>query len=92
MRKTTPPSFFSLSPPPPVHSIELLVPCVVNAMPLASCCVVRMCTRDSIALFLLYGSCLSISHQYAHWELGKKKIRLNRQTSVCVDIGPMVNI
>ena len=55
---------------PPSHSIEPRVPCVVNAMPLASRCVVRMRTRDSIAHSLdIHSLCLSISHQCAYWEL-----------------------
>jgi hypothetical protein len=69
---------------PPSHSIELLVPCVVNAMPLAPCCVVRNVYSRFNCPFLIYSLCLSISHQYAHWELAKKEIRLNRQTSVCI--------
>ena len=34
--------------------------------------------------FLRHSPCLSISHQYAHWETVRKEIRSNRQTSVYI--------
>ncbi len=58
--------------------------CQYHAISVLLCCT-NVYSRFNCP-FLIYSLCLSISHQYAHWEVEKKEIRLNRQTSVCVCI------
>jgi hypothetical protein len=56
--------------------------CQCHAISVLLCCS-NMYSRFNCP-FLIHSLCLSISHQYAHWEPVKKEIRLNRQTSVCI--------
>lgn len=73
LRKTTPPSFF-LSPPP-VHSIDNYygpLCCQCHAISVLLCCS-NVYSRFNCPIPRTRTPCLSISHQYAHWELEKKR-------------------